>query len=117
MARRKRARSSSSSGREISTCLGGRIHGTKRKSNGNESRRANERTNGVLNIAASIFLDDGEDDDCMKNLTNVDRFPTYKSIFRSVYIYGLICMYNIHVKSKSWHEFAENPMDYGRMKG
>lgn len=31
--------------------MGGRIRGTKRKSKGNESKRANERTNGVLNIA------------------------------------------------------------------
>lgn len=51
VARRKRARSSSSSGREISTCLGGRIRGTTRKSKGNESKRAKERTNCVLNIA------------------------------------------------------------------
>lgn len=50
MARRKRARSSISSGREIWRCLGGMNFGATKNSKGIDRIRANERTNGVENI-------------------------------------------------------------------
>lgn len=51
VARRNNAKSSSSSGIEISTCFGGKIRGAKRKRRGNDNKSAKDRTKGVLNIA------------------------------------------------------------------